>query len=160
MPSFDAVSEVDLHEASNAVDQANRVITNRFDFKGVDARYEREDRSVHMIAEAEFQIQQMLDILQNALHKCGIDINCIDAGDIVQTGKQCKQTLVLRHGIDTETCKKIVKLIKAEKFKVQAQIQSEQVRVTGKKRDDLQAVMAFLKQQDVNIPLQFGNFRD
>lgn len=160
MPSFDIVSEVDIHQVTNAVDQANRVVSNRFDFKGVDARFERDERTVTVTAEAEFQVQQMVDILQNALHKCGIDIASIQYGDVQQSGKQCKQPLVLRHGIDSETCKKIVKLIKAEKFKVQAQIQGEQVRVSGKKRDDLQAVMAFLKQQSLDYPLQFGNFRD
>ena len=126
-----------------------------------DARsFTREDRTVTLQAEAEFQLQQMLDMLQNTLHKCGIDISCIETGEVTQSGKHCKQTLVLRHGIDSDTCKKLVKMIKAEKFKVQAQIQAEQVRVTGKKRDDLQAVIAFLKQQDVGLPLQFGNFRD
>lgn len=160
MPSFDIVSEVELHEVTNAVDQANRVVANRFDFKGVDAAFEREDRIVTVRAEAEFQVQQMIDILQNALHKNGIDIGCMDLAAIEQTGKQCKQRVTLKHGIDSDTCKKVVKLIKAEKMKVQAAIQSEQVRVTGKKRDDLQAVIAFLKQQDLGLPLQFSNFRD
>ena len=160
MPSFDIVSEVDLHQATNAVDQANRIIANRFDFKGVDAKFERDQRNIAIIAEAEFQVQQMVDILQNALHKCGIDISCMEFGDIVQAGKQCKQRVSLKHGIDTDTCKKIVKLIKNEKLKVQAAIQSEQVRVTGKKRDDLQTVIAFMKSQALGLPLQFNNFRD
>ena len=160
MPSFDIVSEVELHEVTNAVDQANRVVANRFDFKGVDAAFEREDRVVTVRAEAEFQVQQMIDILQNALHKNGIDIGCMDLASIEQTGKQCKQRVTLKHGIDSDTCKKVVKLIKAEKMKVQAAIQSEQVRVTGKKRDDLQAVIAFMKSGDYGLPLQFTNFRD
>ena len=160
MPSFDIVSEVDLHQASNAVDQANRIIANRFDFKGVDAKFERDQRNIVIIAEAEFQIQQMVDILQNALHKCGIDIACMSYGDIQQSGKQCKQAVTLKHGIDTDTCKKIVKLIKGEKLKVQATIQSEQVRVSGKKRDDLQSVIAFIKTQELDLPFQFNNFRD
>jgi len=160
MPSFDIVSEVDLHQASNAVDQAGRVVANRFDFKGVDAQFERQGRSITLIAEAEFQVHQMLDILQNALHKCAIDIACIELGEVEQSGTKCKQLVTLRHGIDSERCKKIVKLIKAEKLKVQASIQAEQVRVTGKKRDDLQAVIALLKGQDVGIPLQYNNFRD
>lgn len=160
MPSFDVVSETDLHQASNAVDQANRVVANRFDFKGVDASFERDERSITIIAEAEFQVQQMLDMLQNALHKCGIDIASMDCGEVQESGKQCRQVVVLKHGIDSETCKKIVKLIKAEKFKVQAQIQGEQVRISGKKRDDLQSVIAFLKEQKLGLPLQFGNFRD
>lgn len=160
MPSFDIVSEVDLHQATNAVDQANRVVTNRFDFKGVDARYERDERVITVFAEAEFQVEQMVDILQNALHKCDIDISCMDFADIQQTGKQCKQAITLKHGIDTDACRKIVKLIKSEKLKVQAAIQSEQVRVTGKKRDDLQTVIAFIKGQDIGLPLQVSNFRD
>ncbi|MBT8138625.1 MAG: YajQ family cyclic di-GMP-binding protein [Gammaproteobacteria bacterium] len=160
MPSFDVVSEVDIHQAGNAVDQANRVVSNRFDFKGVDAKFEREERVITIVAEAEFQVQQMVDMLQNALHKCDIDIKSIEYGDIQASGKQCKQQLTLRHGIASDTCKKIVKMIKAEKFKVQAQIQAEQVRISGKKRDDLQAVIGFLKAQKLDIPLQFVNFRD
>ena len=160
MPSFDIVSEVDLHQATNAVDQANRVVDNRFDFKGVDAKFERDERTITMIAEAEFQVQQMLDMLQNTLHKNGIDIKCMELGDVQQSGKQCKQSVVLKHGLDSEIAKKLVKAIKAEKFKVQSQIQGDQVRVTGKKRDDLQAVIAYFKQQDNEVPLQYTNFRD
>ena len=160
MPSFDIVSEVDLHQLTNAVDQANRIIGNRFDFKGVEARFERDQRVVSLFAEAEFQLHQMLDMLQSALHKCDIDIACMDMGDISQTGKQCKQVITLKHGIDKDTCKLIVKKIKSQKFKVQSTIQSEQVRVTGKKRDDLQAAIAFLKAEDFKLPLQFSNFRD
>lgn len=160
MPSFDVVSEVDIHQASNAVDQANRVVANRFDFKGVDAKFEREERSITIIAEAEFQVQQMLDMLQNAIHKCDISIACMDLQEVQQSGKQCKQVVVLKHGIDSETAKKIVKSIKAEKFKVQTQIQGEQLRVNGKKRDDLQSVIAYLKGQDFGTPLQYTNFRD
>ena len=160
MPSFDIVSEVDIHQLTNAVDQANRVVSTRFDFKGVDASFEREERTVTITAEAEFQVQQMLDMLQNTLHKCDIDIGAIDQRDIQQSGTQCKQLVVLKHGIDSDTCKKIVKAIKGEKYKVQAQIQGEQVRVTGKKRDDLQTVIAFIKAQDLGLPLQFTNFRD
>ncbi|MDA8693864.1 YajQ family cyclic di-GMP-binding protein [Pseudomonadales bacterium] len=160
MPSFDIVSEVDLHQLTNAVDQAGRVIANRFDFKGIDARFERDQRTVTLFAEAEFQIQQMTDILQSALHKCDIDIGCMDFADIVLTGMQCKQSVTLKHGIDTDTCKKIVKAIKGEKLKVQSTIQSEQVRVTGKKRDDLQTVIAFVRGQDFGLPLQVSNFRD
>ncbi len=160
MPSFDIVSEVDLHQLTNAVDQANRIIGNRFDFKGVEARFERDQRVVSLFAEAEFQLQQMLDMLQSALHKCDIDIACMDMGEVSQTGKQCKQVITLKHGIDTDTCKLIVKKIKSQKLKVQSTIQSEQVRVTGKKRDDLQTAIAFLKAEDFKLPLQFSNFRD
>lgn len=160
MPTFDIVSEVDLHQATNAVDQASRIINNRFDFKGVDASFVRDERQITMTADAEFQVEQMLDILQSALHKCSIDIACLELGDVQLLGKQCKRIVVLKHGIDADTCRKVVKLIKGEKLKVQTAIQGEQLRVTGKKRDDLQTVMAFLKQQDLDVPLQFNNFRD
>ena len=160
MPSFDIVSEVDLHELTNAVDQAGRVIGNRFDFKGVDAGFERQERTVTMSAEAEFQLQQMLDIFRAALVKCKIDPLAMVPGDVSQSGKQVKQLIELKHGLDSDLCRKIVKLVKEKKLKVQAAIQGEQVRVTGKKRDDLQAVMAMLRESDITQPLQFNNFRD
>jgi uncharacterized protein YajQ (UPF0234 family) len=160
MPSFDVVSEVDLHNLTNAVDQANRVITTRFDFKGVDAQFEREERSVTMVAEQEFQMKQMLDMLQSTVHKSGISIECMDIAKPVQSGKQCKQLVTFKHGIESDIAKKLVKAIKDKKFKVQTQIQGEQLRVTGKKRDDLQAVIAFLRDGDYGQPLQFNNFRD
>ena len=160
MPSFDVVSEVDLHAATNAVDQANRTINNRFDFKGVDASFEREERAITVIAEAEFQLTQMLDILRGALNKCQIDIACMELGEMQQSGKQVKQGVTLKHGLDSDSCKKIVKLIKETKIKVQAAIQADQVRVTGKKRDDLQQIIAMLREQSLDYPLQFTNFRD
>lgn len=160
MPSFDVVSEVDIHQLTNAVDQAGRIVANRFDFKGVDASFEREERAVTLTAGAEFQVEQMQDMLRSALVKCDIDPKAMDIGDPVASGKLVKQQVTLRHGIDSDTCKKIVKAIKDTKMKVQAQIQGEQVRVTGKKRDDLQAVMAMLREMDLAIPLQFTNFRD
>ena len=160
MPTFDVVSEVDIHNLTNAVDQANRVVSNRFDFKGVDARFEREERTIGLSAEAVFQLEQMLDMLQSALIKCGIEIGSMEIKDPEESGRACRQTVILKHGIDSDTCRKIVKKIKAEKMKVQAQIQSEQVRVSGKKRDDLQAVIALLKGEDFGLPLQFTNFRD
>ncbi|MEM0955313.1 MAG: YajQ family cyclic di-GMP-binding protein [Pseudomonadota bacterium] len=160
MPSFDIVSEVDLHQLTNAVDQASRIVANRFDFKGVDASFEREERAVMITAEADFQVDQMQDMLRSALIKCDLDPKAMDIGDVTPTGKQVKQRITLRHGIDSDTCKKIVKLIKETKLKVQAQIQGEQVRVTGKKRDDLQQVIALLRGQELDIPLQFNNFRD
>ncbi|MDO3382836.1 YajQ family cyclic di-GMP-binding protein [Gilvimarinus algae] len=160
MPSFDVVSEVDKHQLTNAVDQASRVIVNRYDFKGVDASFERKDYLVTMTAEAEFQLQQMLDILQSAVHKNQIDIACLDVKPCRMSGKHMTQEVVVQTGIETELAKKLVKMIKDEKFKVQAQIQGDQLRVTGKKRDDLQAVIAFLKSADVGLPLQFSNFRD
>lgn len=160
MPSFDVVSEVDIHQLTNAVDQAARIVGNRFDFKGIEASFEREERSVVLTAEAEFQVSQMEDMLRAALIKCDIDPAAMDCGDIQTTGKTVRQTLVLRHGLESAQCKSIVKLIKDAKLKVQAQIQGDQVRVTGKKRDDLQQVMALLRKQENDAPLQFSNFRD
>ncbi len=160
MPSFDIVSEVDLHQLTNAVDQAGRIIANRFDFKGVDASFEREDRQVLVTADAEFQVDQMQDMLRSALVKCDIDPKSMDIGEASPSGKQVKQAITLRHGLDSMLCKKIVKAIKDTKLKLQAQIQGEQVRVTGKKRADLQQVMAVLREMDLDMPLQFSNFRD
>jgi len=160
MPSFDIVSEVDLHQLTNAVDQASRIVTTRFDFKGVAASFEREERRVMIVAEADFQVNQMEDMLRSALIKCDIDAGAMDCGEIETTGKQVRQSVQLRHGLDSDQCKSIVKRIKNEKMKVQAQIQGEQVRVTGKKRDDLQQVMALLRDGDFGAPLQFNNFRD
>lgn len=160
MPSFDVVSEVDLHQLTNAVDQAGRIIANRFDFKGVDASFERDERIVLLTAEAEFQVTQMEDMLREALIKCDIDPAAMDCEEPVTTGKQVKQVVRLRHGLDSDQCRKIVKAIKNAKLKVQAQVQGEQVRVTGKKRDDLQRVMALLREEEFGAPLQFNNFRD
>tara|TARA_R110001592_G_scaffold363371_1_gene685627 strand:- start:243083 stop:243565 length:483 start_codon:yes stop_codon:yes gene_type:complete len=160
MPSFDVVSEVDLHQLTNAVDQASRIVTNRFDFKGVQASFEREEHTVVLTAEAEFQVVQMEDMLRSALIKCDIDPGAMDCGEMVTTGKQVKQTIVLRNGLDSAQCKTIVKQIKEAKMKVQAQIQADQVRVTGKKRDDLQSAMALLRKAEIGVPLQFTNFRD
>jgi len=160
MPSFDVVSEVDIHDLTNAVDQASRVITNRFDFKGVDASFEREERSVTVIAEVDFQVQQMVDVLENAMLKCGIDVACMEKGDVVESGKQARMSIQILHGLDKEIAKKITKLIKETKLKVQSSVQGDQVRVTGKKRDDLQQVMAMLREAGLALPLQFNNFRD
>lgn len=160
MPSFDIVSEVDLHELTNAVDQAGRVVANRFDFKGVEASFDREERTVVITAEAEFQVTQMEDMLRAALVKCGIDPGAMDVSDMVTTGKHVKETVQLRHGLDSDQCRSIVKSIKDAKFKVQAQIQGDQVRVNGKKRDDLQQLIALLRDGEFGSPLQFSNFRD
>ncbi len=160
MPSFDIVSEVDLHQLTNAVDQAGRIVANRFDFKGVEASFERNERTVVITAEADFQVTQMEDMLRSALVKCEIDPRAMDVSDMEQSGKLVRQTVVLKHGLDSDQCRKIVKRIKEEKLKVQAQVQGEQVRVTGKKRDDLQSVIALLREGDFGAPLQFNNFRD
>ena len=160
MPSFDIVSEVDKHALTNAVDQANRVVTSRFDFKGVEAKFERNEYLVTVWADSEFQVQQMLDVLRPALVKNGIDLQCLDMGKPQGSGKQIKQEVTVRTGLESTLAKKIVKLIKDKKMKVQAQIQGEQVRVTGKKRDDLQEAIAMLRKEELEMPLQFTNFRD
>lgn len=161
MPSFDVVSEVEKQSLTNAVDQATRVITTRFDFKGVEASFERSGEFlVTIVAEGDFQVVQMFDVLASALHKNGIDILCLDKGQMKASGKLMKQEITVRNGLETDLCKKVVKTIKDAKMKVQAQIQGEQVRVTGKKRDDLQQVMALLRGADIGMPLQFNNFRD
>jgi uncharacterized protein YajQ (UPF0234 family) len=160
MPSFDVVSEVDMHEVTNAVDQASREVTTRFDFKGTNARFELAESVVTMKAEAEFQLQQMLDILQTKLSRRGVDIACLELDEPQKSGKEVQQTVTIRQGLDSELAKKIVKLIKEAKLKVQAAIQGEKVRVTGKKRDDLQSVIALLKDAKIGLPLQFNNFRD
>ena len=160
MPSFDTVSEIDLHEAANAVDQASREITNRFDFKGLDVSLELVGDQINLAAEAEFQLQQMLDILLGKLTSRKVDIRALETSEPVKSGKQVTQQATLRQGIDTETAKKLVKLIKQSKLKTQAAIQGDKVRVTGKKRDDLQQAMALFREAKLDIPLQFDNFRD
>lgn len=161
MPSFDVVSEVDSHELSNALDQANREIGTRFDFKNVDAKYEaKDDQHIELSAEADFQLQQMLVILKLKMAKRSIDVACLEIGDPQITGQRVHQMVTVRQGLDTPLAKKMVKLIKEKKLKVQAAIQGDKLRVTGKKRDDLQTVIAFLKDTDVELPLQFNNFRD
>ncbi len=160
MPSFDVVSEVDLQEVRNAVDQANREVGTRFDFKGVDAKFEQSDAEVTLHAEQEFQLNQMLDILRQKLVKRSVDIGCMDIKDPESSLSAARQRVVIKQGIDSDSAKKMVKQIKGSKIKVQAQIQGEQVRVTGKKRDDLQQVIALLKEADFGRPLQFTNFRD
>ena len=160
MPSFDVVSEVDLHEVNNSVDQANREVTTRFDFKGTGSRFELEDAVVTLFSQSEFQLQQMNDILVSKLAKRGVDVGCLERGQPDLAGQEARQRVTLRQGIDRDLARKIVKRIKDGKLKVQAAIQGEQVRVTGKKRDDLQAVIADLRGADMGLPLQFTNFRD
>ena len=160
MPSFDVVSEVNHHELSNAVDQANREVTTRFDFKGTGSNFELAGNLVTMNTQSEFQLQQMYDILCNKLVKRGVDIACLEMGEPDVQLKTAKQAVTVREGIETADARKMVKLIKEQKMKVQAAIQGDQLRVTGKKRDDLQGVIALLKGSDFAIPLQFKNFRD
>lgn len=160
MPSFDIVSEIEMHELTNAVNNANRAITQRFDFKGTQTGVKQSKEDITLYSESEFQVQQVLDIMHKELIQRKIDIKSLEEGDYKPNGKLIEQTLKIRQGIDKESAKKIVKLIKDEKLKVQSAIQGEQVRVTGKKRDDLQAVMAMLKKQDLPVALQYTNFRD
>lgn len=160
MPSFDIVSEVDLQEIRNAVDQANREVGTRFDFKGVDAKFEQSDTDITLRAEQEFQLSQMLDIFRQKLVKRKVDVTCMDIKDPETTLNAARQQVTIKQGIEMDVAKKMVKAIKAGKTKVQAQIQGEQVRVTGKKRDDLQQVIAMLKGADYGLPIQFTNFRD
>ena len=160
MPSFDIVSELDLHEVTNAVDQSNREVSNRFDFKGTDSRFEQSENIVTIFAEAEFQVNQLMDILENKLIKRGVDVGCIDKGSIETAINEARQQVTLRQGLDAVQTKKLVKLVKESKVKVQASIQGEKVRVNGKKRDDLQAVMGLLRESQFEMPLQFDNFRD
>jgi uncharacterized protein YajQ (UPF0234 family) len=160
MPSFDVVSEVNHHELSNAVDQANREVTTRFDFKGSNAKYELSDLVVMLEATSDFQLKQMTDILIQKLTKRGIDVSALDASTPELALNSAKQKITMRNGIDTDNARKIVKLIKNAKIKVQAAVQGEQVRVTGKKRDDLQEVIAMLKGEKLDLPLQYTNFRD
>lgn len=160
MPSFDIVSEIDMHEVTNAVDQARRDLGNRWDFKNVDASFDLDDKGVTVAAEQEFQLEQLMDLLRMAFAKRDIDARALCEDGESKSGKLVKQHLVLRQGIETDMAKKIVKLIKDAKLKVQSSIQGDKVRVTGKKRDDLQEAIALLRESDLDLPLQFNNFRD
>jgi uncharacterized protein YajQ (UPF0234 family) len=160
MPSFDVVSELNAHEITNAVDQANRELSQRFDFKDTGARFELTEFVVSMHAQVDFQLKQMLEILKSRLAKRGIDVACIELKDPQTNLAEAKQEVVLRHGIDHEAGRTITKLVKESKLKVQSAMQDKKVRITGKSRDDLQAVMALLRKAKVDVPLQFENFRD
>jgi uncharacterized protein YajQ (UPF0234 family) len=160
MPSFDVVSEIDHHELKNALDQANREIGTRYDFKGSSASIEQSGNALTLEAESEFQIKQMAPILKEKMSKRGIDVDCLEFADIVEMNKRARQSVSVREGLDKDLARKMVKLIKDSKLKVQAAIQGEQLRVSGKKRDDLQQVMALLREAKLGIPLQFNNFRD
>jgi uncharacterized protein YajQ (UPF0234 family) len=160
MPSFDVVSEVDMQEVRNAVDQVARELSTRFDFKGTGSEYELDDQIINLKSQTEFQLQQMLDILRQKLAKRGIDVACMKVDPPQISGNDARQTITLRKGIDTPLARELVKKIKASKIKVQAAIQGEKLRVSGKKRDDLQAVIRLLKDAKVELPLQYDNFRD
>ena len=160
MPSFDIQSELDQHELTNAIDNANRELENRFDFKGINAKFEVKDKEVIISAPDEFQTTQMKDILDNKLTKRGLDIRSFDPQPLDTNLAQAKLVLKIKQGIEQPTAKKIIQFIKDGKFKVQAAIQGDKLRITGKKRDDLQEVIAALRQEDFQLPLQFDNFRD
>jgi len=160
MPTFDVVSEVDMQEVTNAVDQANREVRTRFDFKGTDSSYSREGAAITLKSESDFQLRQMLDMLQGKLNKRGIDIACLGIAEPELVGKEARQTVTIRQGLETDLSRRIVKMLKESKLKVQGAIQGDKVRVTGKKRDDLQQVIASLREADFDMPLQYINFRD
>ncbi|HEC86148.1 MAG: YajQ family cyclic di-GMP-binding protein [Candidatus Parabeggiatoa sp. nov. 2] len=160
MPSFDIVSEVNLHELSNAIDQTNREVSARFDFKDSDAHVEYTEDTLTLHAENEFQLEQMTDILHKKLAKRGVEIAALEPGQPEIQNRRARLPMSIKQGINKDVAKKIVKAIKDTKLKVQASIQGEQVRVTAKKRDDLQQIIALLREKDLGLPLQFSNFRD
>ncbi|MAM71209.1 MAG: YajQ family cyclic di-GMP-binding protein [Gammaproteobacteria bacterium] len=160
MPSFDVVSEVDMHEMTNAVDQAQREMSNRFDFKGVDAAFELNDSEIIIRADVDFQTRQMLEILQNKMSSRKLDLKALKIGEVEISGQRAILKAQIQQGIETDIARKIVKKVKDQKMKVQVAIQGDKLRVTGKKRDDLQEVMAVLRKDNWGLPLQFNNFRD
>ncbi|MDN2481153.1 YajQ family cyclic di-GMP-binding protein [Vibrio agarivorans] len=160
MPSFDIVSEIDTVELRNAIENANRELSTRFDFRNVEASFEMVEETAKLSAEGEFQLKQMRDMLRANLTKRGVDVNAMEAQDPSASGKMWSQTCVFKQGIETPIAKKIVKLVKDSKIKVQVSIQGEKVRVTGKKRDDLQATMQLVREGELGQPFQFNNFRD
>ena len=160
MPTFDVVSEVDLQEVRNAVDQTNREVGARFDFKGTDTRVEQDEAALTLCSESEFQIKQVLDILYGKLAKRGVDVGFLELGELRVSGKSARQAVTIRQGIDAALAREMVKRVKGSKLKVQASIQGDKVRVSGKKRDDLQQVIALLREAEYSQPLQYVNFRD
>lgn len=160
MPSFDVVSEVNMHELENALDQVRREIGTRYDFKGSSAAVERAESVLTLVGDSEFQVGQVLEILLQKAAKRGIDVACLDIGKVEESGGKARQKVTVKQGIDAETAKKLVRTIKDSKLKVQAAIQGDSLRITGKKRDDLQDAIALLRKTDAGLPLQFNNFRD
>ena len=160
MPSFDVVSEVNSHELTNAVDQANRELSTRFDFKGVEASFDLDDATIKQAAPSDFQLKQMNDILRARLIARGIDVRCLEFGDVETNLAGARQKVTIKQGIERETAKKIQAALKDAKLKVDSQINGDKLRVNGKKRDDLQDAMALLRKAEFGIPLQFDNFRD
>jgi len=160
MPSFDIVSEIIMHELSNAIDQANKEVATRYDFKGTDSKYEFANDIITLQSQSDFQVKQMYDVLQTKLVKRGIDLKFMEQGKILESGKGARQEIKVKQGIETEVAKKMVKMVKDKKMKTQAAIQGEKLRITGKKRDDLQQVIAMFKEANLGIPLQYINMRD
>ena len=161
MPTFDVTLEADLVEVRNALDQANREISTRFDFKGSDARIEHKDRELTVFADDDFKLGQVRDVMLLKFAKRGVDVRFLDYGDPQKMGgDKMKQVVTIRHGLSGEAAKRVVKLIKESKLKVQSSIQGDAVRVTGAKRDDLQGAIALVKEKVTDLPLTFGNFRD
>ncbi|HKJ10503.1 MAG TPA: YajQ family cyclic di-GMP-binding protein [Gammaproteobacteria bacterium] len=160
MPTFDVVSEVDRHEVSNAVDQTNREVGTRFDFKGSSAGSELAEDIITVRGDNEFQVDQVRDILYKKIAKRGVDVAALKEDKTEVSGSQARQRITVRQGIDADTAKKIVRLVKDSKLKVQASIQGEKVRISGKKRDDLQDAIALLRKAELDLPLQYENFRD
>ena len=160
MPSFDVVSEVDMHEVTNALDQSRREVKTRFDFKNTNAEIEYKDSIINLSATSEFHVSQMLDIVYQKMARRKIDIKCFEELDVEMVGMTARQKISLRQGVDKDNARKIVKIIKDSKLKVQSAIQGDQVRVTGKKRDDLQNVMNMLREAKLDLALQYTNFRD
>ena len=160
MPSFDAVSELNAHEVANAIDQANRELSQRFDFKDTGARFDLNELTVTLHAQVDFQLKQMLEILKLRLSKRGVDLVCLELKEPQTNLAAARQDVVLRQGIDQDSGKKITRLIKDSTLKVQASLQGDKVRIVGKKRDDLQATMALLRAAKLEVALQFNNFRD
>ena len=161
MPSFDVVSEVDMHEINNAIDQSNREVGTRFDFKGADARFElSSDTEIQLSAESDFQVRQMVEILRSKFVKRGVDVKSLIEVDIVVTGQKAVMPMKVQQGIEADLARKIVKMIKETKIKVQTAIQGDKLRVSGKKRDELQQVISFLRGAELEVPVQFNNFRD
>ena len=160
MPSFDVVSKVDQHELQNTVDQVERELTNRFDFRNLETEVTLQAEQVTLIAPEEFQVKQMYEIFLQKAVKRGLEVKSFDPQDITKTLAKAQQLIQVKQGISKESAKKIVQFIKASKLKVQASVQGDTVRITGKKRDDLQAVISFVKEAELELPLDFVNFRD
>ena len=161
MPTFDIVSEVDVHEVRNAMEQSNKEVGTRFDFKGIDASFAlAKVNEITLTAEVDFQLQQMLEILRGKLVKRGVDVKSLSEGDVQLSGQRATLAVTVQQGIESDIARKLVKQIKDKKLKVQTAIQGDKLRVTGKKRDDLQEVIGFLRELPLDIPLQFNNFRD